>query len=1162
MFSRFSLLESFSTWSLRWKLLSIILGATAMGIILSLASLSYSIHNIFKNSAIQELTTLSQITSQNSKAALEFQDKRSADEYLKSMGSHSDIIEAAIYDKEGLLFARFSPSGSSQLPQKITHQEITEYKSDKIKLVKPILFHGEIIGDVALLSNNKTYQNLENFLIWTCVGIFLGTLTIVSLMALKMQSWMSKPIISLSKVADEISSGDYQARAQIFGRDEIGNLAKSFNVMVSNLQEIHDSLERQNYIKSKIASYIKNYQEIIRLPHLAQSAISDVCEIIGAGSGAFYIRSDESEKLQLLGSFALTANKKNNSSYSIGEGLIGQCAAEKKPIILTDVPPQYMRIKSGLGERDPLTILTHPVMFNKKICGVLELGVFHPVTAEHQQIVEEIAATLGVIINNIEEREKTNNLLQESQRLTEELQAQQEELKTSNEELEEQTKLLRDSEEKLKTQSEELQVNNEELEQKTKMLQEQKDKLEKTTADIQAAKSQLEQKAAELQLASKYKSEFLANMSHELRTPLNSLLILAKLLMDNESGNLTEEQVESARVIHGSGKDLLTLINDILDLSKVEAGKLHISLRETSPEEILNNVRNLFIPVSKNKGIDFEVKNLVELGETFSTDPGRVEQILKNLLSNAFKFTDSGKVCLNCSYLEKAPEKFRTKWPGAAIEFTVEDTGIGIPQDKQKEIFKAFQQIDGSINRKYGGTGLGLTISQELGRLLGAYIDLESKEGEGSCFHLYLPLHPRTNNIEASKTADEEKTDISPILYSENWEPRQDETPTNFILLIEDDPEYATVLTKLVERKGHSVLHADTGKLGLNLAEKHLPLGIILDMGLPDMHGLEVLEALLSNPITSNIPIHVISGMEENSTAIDKGALGYLMKPIEESDLENIFSQFEQISKGKIHHIMLVEDDGKNQLALSKLLGEKNIRISSVNNGKKALELFAKEKFDGIILDLGLPDMSGFDLIKSFEKEKKDSLPSLIIYTGKDLSKEEYVQLREHTSRIIIKGSHSPERLKSELQTFLLNIHPPKEAKVTHFDPEKLLKGKKILVVDDDLRNNFALSKVLEKHGIRVLIADNGELAIQILGKEGDVDLVLMDIMMPVMDGYEAIRRIRSISKFKKLPILALTAKAMLDDKKKALETGANDYLTKPIDPEKLINIIRLWVFA
>jgi CheY-like chemotaxis protein/signal transduction histidine kinase len=740
---------------------------------------------------------------------------------------------------------------------------------------------------------------------------------------------------------------------------------------------------------------------------------------------------------------------------------------------------------------------------------------------------------------------------------------------------------LERSEEELKMQQEELKASNEEIEASNEELEEQNAQIRQQTASLTRSNQLIEEKSKEIELASRYKSEFLANMSHELRTPLNSLLILARSLANNEDGNLTDEQIEEARIIHNDGLELLSLINDILDLSKVEAGKLNIVAEHVSLGNIVRRLEKQFMPIAKERGVAFPVEIEDNLPATLHTDTQRVEQILKNLLSNAFKFTEKGSVTLKIHRPNKQAELQRAFLDHAsAVAFSVIDTGIGIEAARFKGIFEAFQQEDGSIDRQYGGTGLGLTIARKFAHLLSGEIHVASEKGKGSVFTLVLPVELARQETEETKATS---ADTAPKNARTELKVMPRMSMTEFIaddrkiigdkdkvlLIIEDDKKFAVTLMKIARKRGYKCLVAGDGKTGLLLAMEESVTAIILDLKLPDIDGMQVLDQLKHDLRSRHIPVHIITGCAENGNigSLRKGAIGYLTKPVAMEGIEGAFAKIEALLQAQMKQILVVEDDNRNQVAIQTLLKKKDIQITVASAGMAALEHLKIKRFDCMILDLGLPDMTGFEWLERAEKEFGESkLPPIIVYTAKELTEEENRQLNRYTGSIIIKGAKSPERLLDEVTLFLHSVESTLSAgqremiRMQH-DPDKALLGRTVLLTDDDLRNTFALSKLLKKHGMNVAIADNGQMALDKLKENKAIDLVIMDIMMPVMDGYQAMKEIRAQKAYQKLPIVALTARAMPEEQEKCVAAGANDYLTKPVDIDRLLTLLRVWLF-
>ncbi|HCC54890.1 MAG TPA: hypothetical protein DEQ20_08215 [Desulfobulbaceae bacterium] len=986
---------------------------------------------------------------------------------------------------------------------------------------------------------------------------------------------ITQPLSLSVEAADRIATGDLATDIHIpeARRDEIGILIQSLNKMVAALRENRDLLQRQDWLKTGIARLNEVMSGDPDITSLAAKVISEIATYLDAQAGVIYVAQEGSNgTLVLMGSYAYTKRKNLSNVFKPGEGTVGQAALEKKQILIQNVPEDYFKITSGLGERLPRFICVTPFIYENKVKGVIEVGSLDEMTDQQMAYLNQAMPALALAIESAEGRTRLANSLQESQALTEELQAQQEELRTTNEELEAQTSALQSSEEKLRIQQEELQVTNEELEEKNELLDRQK-------RDVEKARKDLEEQAKDLALASKYKSEFLANMSHELRTPLNSLLLLAQSLSENKVGNLSEEQVESARIIYGSGSDLLSLINEILDLSKIEAGRMDLQLGSVRINDLADSMRSSFGHMAEDKGLNLEITVQEDIPSEITSDRKRIEQVIKNLIANAIKFTDAGNIAVTFARPSPNTKLSRSNLPASeCLAVAVKDSGIGISPENHKKIFEAFQQVDGGTARKFGGTGLGLSISRELVRFLGGEIQVESELGKGSTFTLYLPVSLSSGR----KTAPDHTATVTVAKANQN--PGHDATrlgasalqikddrdtlhqEDRAILVIEDDPNFALILYRKCHDKGLKCLAAPTGEEGLELAAKYQPAAIILDIRLPGMDGWAVLSALKENTNTRHIPVHIISIEADPGKAFRMGAIGSATKPLNQDDLEEAFHQLEQITSGRPKRMLLVEDNPVSRSITVKLIGDgENVKIDAVDTGKKAQEALRSAEYDCVVLDLGLPDMDGLEMLETLKHEGV-KLPPVIVYTGRDLSSEEEMALREHSASIIVKDVRSQERLLDEVSLFLhrvVNEMPTKQRKIILdlHDTDALLRDKKVLIVDDDMRTTFAMSRFLTERGMKTLKAENGDKALRLLEEHPDVDIVLIDIMMPVMDGYEAMKRIRNQEKFRKLPMIALTAKAMPEDRQKCLTAGANDYLPKPVNQDRLVSMMRVWLY-
>jgi CheY-like chemotaxis protein/signal transduction histidine kinase/CHASE3 domain sensor protein len=966
---------------------------------------------------------------------------------------------------------------------------------------------------------------------------------------------ISQPLSRFSQIASALGEGDLSVSLPKSDRkDEIGLLTRTFNQMIVNLRDTIEKNDRQNWLQSNLAEFTQTLQGNRNLETVTRLIISYLTPLVGASQGAFFVMNFQGDEpvLKLLNAYAYKERKNLANQFKLGEGLVGQCALEKQRILLTQVPTDYIQINSGLGEAPPLNIVILPILFGEQVTGVIELASFQVFHEVHLAFLERITQTIGIVLNMIFSDIRTQELLEESQQLTEELQE-------SNQILEDQAKALQDSELRLKHQQEDLKQSNEELQQLNEELEEKAELLEQQKQEIELARQALEEKAEQLAVSSKYKSEFLANMSHELRTPLNSLLILARLLADNNRGNLTEKQVEYSRTIYDAGTDLLELINEILDLAKIESGTLSLGVEQVILNDLRLNFERNFKQIAKAKGLDFKIELDAQLPNSISTDIKRLQQILKNLLANAFKFTEQGNVTLKIGI---ASENM--------INFAVSDTGIGIPSDKQKVIFEAFQQADGSTSRNYGGTGLGLSISRELAQLLGGRIELTSKLKQGSTFTLVLPqLLQQLEAVEIIRQGKASQITNSPVILPQSQIPddRDIIQPEDQVLLIiEDDDKFARILVEMAREQGFKVIVALRGKQGLVLAKQFQPDAITLDINMPEMDGWTVLDILKRDSETRHIPVHIMSIDDREQRGLNFGAIAYLQKPISKEVLTDKLTEIKGFVERKVKNLLVIEDDRMQANSIIELIGNGDVQSTSVATGAEALSFLQANQVDCIILDLGLPDINGFELIEQIKQQPSLIKIPIIVYTGKELSQKEETKLRRLTETIIIKNVRSPERLFDETALFLHRVQanlPKVKQKILEnlhtFDP--LLADKKVLIVDDDVRNIFALTSLLEGYQMQVFFAENGREAIEVLRINPDIQIVLMDIMMPEMDGYETTRNLRQQTQFKNLPIIALTAKAMQGDKEKCIEVGASDYITKPVDTEQLLSLLRVWLY-
>lgn len=950
----------------------------------------------------------------------------------------------------------------------------------------------------------------------------------------------------------------------INGRKSLFMLGADYRNALTEHEKYATELEYQSWLRMGQAKLGELGLGKLPTAELSQTVLNFLSSYITSHLGAIYILENDTDLVRSATYGFSGEASQHKETLKLGHGLVGEAAASGKVIQLHDLPNEYFKINTVLGEVSPKSIVIVPILNEEHISGVIELGFLHEVTGKEIALLQLLSPTIGIALEITLARQRALQSLVETQQLNEELQVQQEELRSINEELDEQSRALEESQVNLENQKAELEQNN-------LQLLEQTENLDKTNHKLKESQELLQAKADDLARASQYKSEFLANMSHELRTPLNSSLILAKMLSDNASGNLTKEQVSYANTIYSSGNDLLNLINDILDISKVEAGKLDINAASLDVKRLVDSLEMIFKPLAQQKNLEFSTNIAAESAKTIISDQQRLQQVLKNLLSNAIKFTEKGSVTLTVS--SPTPD---------SISFAVQDSGIGISEDDQQTIFNVFTQVDSSINRKYAGSGLGLSISKELAILLGGEISVSSQPKLGSKFTLSMPCQ-WTGNAEQIASDDVVSASAShlskpammipavkPVKRSAKSAGMPDDRDqlnpsARTILIIEDDHSFAKILYHLGHDLNFQCLVASGANEGLDLATQLLPDAILLDIRLPEQSGLSVLQQLKENPSTRHIPVHVISAEDHSEIALHLGAIGYELKPTSKEKLVEIFKRLEEKFTQKIKRVLLVEDDQTQREVLKALIADNDIEITAVASGTEGLALLREHIFDCMIVDLKLPDMQGNELLEKMASEEICSFPPVIVYTGRDLSKAEELDLLKYSRSIIIKGARSPERLLDEVTLFLhkveaaLPVSQQKQLSAIR-SRERIFDGRKVLLVDDDIRNVFALTSALEQKGFIVEVARNGIEAIQKVEEVEGIELVLMDIMMPEMDGLEATRRIRTNPRFKKLPIIAVTAKATKDDQDQCLAAGTNDYLAKPIDLGRLQSLLRVWM--
>jgi len=965
---------------------------------------------------------------------------------------------------------------------------------------------------------------------------------------------LTTQVRAISEVASAVTKGDLTRTIGVEAKGEVEALKDTINQMIANLKATTLRNQEQDWLKSNLAKFTQMLQGQKELNSVTKRILSELAQVVNAQHGLFYIMEPKENimdsKLKLIAAYAFRKRKDVSNEFAMGEGLVGQCALEKERILLTNVPSDYIQIGSGLGEATPVNILVLPVLFEGKLKAVIELASFDSFSQTHQDFLEGLTESIGIVLNTIETSSRTEDLLAQSQSLAGELKSQQEVLRKTNEDLED----------------------------KALLLATQKEEVEQKNNEVEVARKSLEEKAEQLTLTSKYKSEFLANMSHELRTPLNSLQILAHELIENKEGNLTEQQIQFARTINNCGDDLIQLINDILDLSKIESGYISVETLPVSFIDITRFVEATFRHVSEAKHLKFNIEIDENIPEFIDTDPHRLNQILKNLLSNAFKFTEKGNVQLK---IYKAPRNWKAKNTDLdiakmVVAFEITDTGIGISRDKQNIIFEAFQQAEGSTSRKYGGTGLGLSISRGLSDLLGGIIELESELGEGSKFTLFLPISISPQLIENQRLmqgANGKQKQITAMpdidgafMVDEIGDDRSGlASGDKILLMVEDDLRFAKIMLDKAHSYGVKLILATKCNEVLDYISQYSPTAISLDINMPDMNGWKVLDRLKNDLTYRHIPVYIISGEEDRNVGLRRGARNCLQKPLKENALKDLFEDIIYISNKKVKDLLIIENDEKDSSDITKIIKGDDINIVTVKTSKEALAMMNKKKFDCLVVDPALSDTSGFDILKALDDRKDDALTSVVVRHSKSLTKKEENQVKRFAKAVVSKEKQSLEQLADQTALFLHRQYSAmpeltRQAIDYYRKSEDSLNGKKVLIVDDDVRNLFALTTALERFKMNVLNAESGQEAIGLIEKNPDIDVVLMDIMMPEMDGYETMKQIRKNKKNDDIAIIAVTAKAMKGDRQKCIESGASDYITKPVNVEQLMTLMRVWV--
>jgi len=970
----------------------------------------------------------------------------------------------------------------------------------------------------------------------------------------------AKRIDTIKSIAHQISTGNYKVRLHETSKDGLGSLSGSLNSMAEALQSSFTQLEDKDWMQTGVATLNDKMVGDKEVHLLSKDILEAVVAHTKSFVGAFYIL-EEDQELHLVNGFALNA-KLQRKKIAIGEGLVGQAFQSEKLILLEKIPDKEATISYATGETKPTTVVAFPIIRNGLAMGVIELATINAYPQRKLDFMHHISSNIGIAINAAQNRKKLQDFLEETQSQAEELQAQHGELEALNSELEAQTQKIQASEEELRVQQEELLQSNQELEERSSLLEERNQLILERNLEIK-------QKAEQLEQSTRYKSEFLANMSHELRTPLNSILLLSKLMAESEQ--LEKEYTEYASVIQSSGQGLLSLIDEILDLSKIEAGKMELEISDVRIDEITADIRSLFMPIAKDKHLDLIIGVSGDAPNSFTTDKMRLSQILKNLLSNAFKFTSKGKVSLSIGYQPKEE----------TLTFAVTDTGIGIPQAKQGLVFEAFQQADGSTRRKFGGTGLGLSISKQLAQLLGGTIKLESKENEGSTFTLIIPanFNERTGalitDLQEEEKAAEEKVEqqreeerfVVSKIPEEVADDRHNLGPEDkTILIIEDDTFFAKTLLDFTRKRNYKGLVAVRGDVGIEMAQKYKPLAILLDIQLPVKDGWQVMDELKSNPATKPIPVHIMSSLSAKRQSLQKGAVDFINKPFALEHMKQIFEKLEHALSKNPKKVLIVEENKQHAQALSHFLSSANLQTIVASNISDSIEALHQKEVDCVILDMGIPDKNAYETLETIKKnDGLENLP-IIIFTGKNLSKGEESRIKQYADSIVVKTAHSYQRILDEAALFLHLVeekgNKSKEIKgETLQNVTDVLKDKVVLIADDDVRNIFSLTKALEPHKMKVLPAIDGKEALAAIKANPKIDVVLMDMMMPELDGYETTKQIRAMPAYKNLPILAVTAKAMMGDREKCIAAGASDYISKPVDIDQLISLLRVWLY-
>lgn len=1077
--------------------------------------------------------------------------------YDKNVMALQDLVKATEFENlvEGVIASKMAYiNGMTGLNQVFLEKDTLIESMDSMG-PQITLFAEQIstsVGNETIATSQQIDSDNRMF-----IQLMIGFAVIAILTSAILSGYLIKiilfPIKTLIKTFEDISDGrvDLGFRMSSEKEDEFGQLALSFNSFMVKLKEMMDAINKQNWINKAHSGVNVVTRDVESLDEISQLILEYLCLYLDIPLGTIFMKKET--QLKLLSGYGFIETESHKNEYAMGEGIIGKVALTKEIFVLEDLPEDYLTIHTSLGQAKPKSIVVVPCLYEDEIVGVIELASIGEVTQDLLDFYQSIAQVIGAELHTAEINSKVKILLDKTLIQSEELQVQREELQQTNEELEEQANALKESERQLQIQQEELRSSNEELAEHTLELERQKQNLDAQNHELERSQQLIMEKAQALEVANQYKSEFLANMSHELRTPLNSILVLSQLLETrNQTELLNKKEQSFAKTIHTSGKDLLNIINDILDLSKVEAGHLDINYEAMDLADFIEHNENLFRPLAESKGIDFKVSLESDIAKSITSDSVRINQIVKNMLSNAIKFTEKGYVALGVrglSISEGLDYEFDKH-----IVIEVKDTGIGIKENKKEQVFEAFKQSDGTTSRKYGGTGLGLAISRELSQLLGGSLEVESQFGAGSTFKLIIPC----NSTTMEKALEHIHEDLEPIVIEAKEEIQ------NALLIIEDDVNFANILKSFSEEQGYKVLVAHTGREGLELAQSYLPIGIMLDLGLPDMNGLDVVSALEKNHRTKGIPIHVISGVEEDEVELPQSVIGYLKKPVDIKAIYSTLSKIETAIKNGFDKLLVVGECGGETFDNFAELA--NVSVHKVQTGEEGIACSKEEAYQCIIVDVELEDMSGVAFISVINDGREEKLP-IIIYTAKDFSDAAFKEISQHSNEVILQSEKSQERLIDEVQHFLSDMNSTVDETslvAKGIQEEKFFdfgEGSKcVLVVDDDERNTFALTHLLEQHNIDVLTAHDGDDGIKKFLQHKNIDMIFMDIMMPIKDGYETIAELRTLDVGKNIPIVALTAKAMKGDKEKCIAAGADAYLTKPIDTEALLTTVGEWL--